>query len=79
MNVVDEKGLKNADLKKRNKHKRYELRYEMENFYRVLFNNNQNRDFVRDDEKRENSEKKHSYKRYKEIDQRGKKFILLRI
>lgn len=35
MQVVDDKGLKNADLTKRNKNKRYELRYEMENFYRV--------------------------------------------
>ena len=38
MNVVDEKGLRNADMKKRNKKKRFELRYEMENFYRVNFN-----------------------------------------
>ena len=35
MNVVDDKGLKNADLKAKNKKKRYELKYEMENFYRV--------------------------------------------
>ena len=31
-----------------------------------------NRDFVRDDAFRENSENKYSYKRFKEIDQRGK-------
>jgi hypothetical protein len=37
MQIVDEKGLKNADLKKRNKKKRFEIRYEMENFYKVSY------------------------------------------
>ena len=37
MHIVDEKGLKNADLKKKNKKKRFELRYDMENFYRVKY------------------------------------------
>lgn len=35
MQVVDESGLKNADLKKRNKKKRYEIRYEMDDYYKV--------------------------------------------
>ncbi len=35
MQVVDETGLKNADLKKRNKKKRYEIKYEMDDFYKV--------------------------------------------
>lgn len=63
MKVVNEQDLKLSDLKERNKKKRYELKVDIEDYYR---NKNANEQI----KKEKASENKCSYQRYNEIDKR---------
>ena len=75
MKVLDEEGLKNADEKKKKKKQQYDVKYQVENNYRVKFNKInyfiQTRDIEKQLKKEKNLETKIFYDHFKEQDNRG--------
>lgn len=62
--IIDKEGLKENDLKEKTKKKRFEIRYDLENFYRE-------KNLEGELKKEKSLENKLSYNRYKTTDNRG--------